>query len=72
VESLARISATVADLRKAYRVEVLEATAAGKVDPEIALARLDASRSIDQIAYHCWRASSHLLASNAGGDAPAP
>ncbi|MGA1400020.1 MAG: Na/Pi cotransporter family protein [Phycisphaerales bacterium] len=72
VESLARISATVAGLRKAYRVEVLEATAAGKVDPEVALARLDASRSIDQIAYHCWRASSHLLASNAGGDAPAP
>jgi phosphate:Na+ symporter len=72
VESLARTSATIAGLRKAYRVAVLEATAEAKVDPEVALSRLDASRSMDQIAYHCWRASSHLLASEAGGDAPAP
>lgn len=74
VEELARASAAIASLRKAYRVEVLEAAAKGEVDPELALLRLDASRSIDQIAYHCWRAASHLQPSggNGGAEAPAP
>lgn len=72
VEAMARRSATIAGLRKAYRVQVLEATARGEIDPEVALARLDASRAIDQIAYHCWRASSHLLAAGADADSPAP
>ncbi len=74
VEVLARASAAIASLRKAYRVEVLEAAATGEVDPELALLRLDASRSIDRIAYHCWRAASHLqpAGGDGGAEAPAP
>ena len=72
VEALARDSSAIAALRKAYRVEVLEAAAQGKVDPELALLQLDASRSIDRIAYHCWRAAAHLEPLAGGGEAEAP
>lgn len=72
VEALARDSSAIAALRKRYRVEVLEAAAKGEVDPELALLRLDASRSIDRIAYHCWRAAAHLEPSAGGGEAEAP
>lgn len=72
VEGLARSSSAIATMRKAYRVEVLEAAARGETDPELALLQLDASRSIDQIAYHCWRAASHLEPSSGLGEAEAP
>lgn len=55
-------SASIATLRKSYRVETLGETAAGRLDPEASLRRLDASRGLDRVGYHLWRASVHLAA----------
>jgi len=52
-------SASLAELRRTYRVTLLEQTAAGKVDPEVALDELDASRLIDRIGYHLVRVAVH-------------
>jgi hypothetical protein len=32
-----------------------------EIDPDASLRRLDASRAIDRIAYHLWRAALHLV-----------
>lgn len=61
-ERIGLASASIASLRKSYRVETLGETAAGRLDPEASLRRLDASRALDRVGYHLWRASMHLAA----------
>jgi len=56
--ALGAVSAELADLRKAYRVARLGAGAEGDEDPEAVLEDLDASRAMDSIGYHLFRAAS--------------
>jgi phosphate:Na+ symporter len=73
VPLLERASLSIADLRRASRPRLMERTAAGELDPEEALRRLDALRWLDRLAYHAWRATHHLAARGAGGgEEPAP
>ena len=65
-ERMGFASASIAAGRKTYRVETLGETAAGRLDPEASLRRLDASRGLDRMAYHLWRAAHHLAAPAAG------
>jgi len=54
------VSQQVAAARRQQRVEVLNQTAAGKLDSEQAMAELEAMRWVDRLAYHAWRAINHL------------
>ncbi len=54
-------SAEIAAIRRDYRVATLAATARVEIDPDASLRRLDASRAIDRIGYHLWRAALHLV-----------
>jgi phosphate:Na+ symporter len=60
IEAVRRTSSEIAEWRRSRRPVVLAQTAAGAVDPDDALARLDAMRWLDRIAYHSWRAVEHL------------
>jgi phosphate:Na+ symporter len=53
-------SLSIAGLRRDSRPRLMERTAAGALDPEEALRRLDALRWLDRLAYHAWRAVHHL------------
>ncbi len=66
VETLAAISARIAELRRSRRPLVMERTAAGELDPDEALAYLDAIRRVDRIGYHIWRAAHHLWLASRG------
>ena len=54
------VTQEVMETRRKHRVEVLESAAAGSVDFELALSELEATRWVDRIAYHSWRALLHL------------
>ena len=60
VSALAARSAAIAEARRAQRADTLLRTAAGELDPESALARNEAMRWFDRLAYHLWRALHHL------------
>jgi phosphate:Na+ symporter len=68
VQALQETSREMADLRREERPRVMERTVVGGVTPDEALARLDAMRWLDRLAYHAWRAGHHLAA--AAPDAP--
>lgn len=53
-------SVRLADERRSARPQILEATAARKIDPDQALEQLHAQRWLDRLAYHVWRATHHL------------
>jgi phosphate:Na+ symporter len=57
---LGEASATLADLRRSHRRHVLDETAAGRLDPDEGMTRLEVVRWIDRLAYHVWRAAHHL------------
>ncbi len=57
VEAMSR---SIAGIRKAQRVEVLELTADGEMAPDTAMRQLEAMRWLDRLAYHIWRAIYHL------------
>jgi phosphate:Na+ symporter len=59
------LSRAVAERRRGQRADVLEATAAGSVEPGMALEQLEAVRWLDSALYHVWRAVHHLA--EAGG-----
>jgi phosphate:Na+ symporter len=71
VRTLEETSREMADLRREERPRVMERTVVGGVTPDQALARLDAMRWLDRLAYHAWRAAHHLAAA-APDAAPAP
>lgn len=61
VEPLRELSLEIAAERRQQRQLILQAAAQGKIDPEHAVAFLEAKRWLDRIAYHAWRAMTHLV-----------
>ncbi len=55
-----QLAEELAERRRIHRATQLEAAAAGGLDPDSALARLDAMRWLDSSAYHLWRVAHHL------------
>lgn len=62
------LASEVARLRRTERRRILEATAAGAVDPDTALAQLEAMRWLDSSLYHVWRTVHHLAGPHARAD----
>lgn len=60
VDRAEAFSKHLADERRNARPAILEATAARRIDPDIALRRLSAQRWLDRVAYHVWRIAHHL------------
>jgi len=59
VEQCHALSQQVAELRRAQRENDLRAAAAGRMDADAALRRLDAMRWLDSSLYHIWRVVHH-------------
>jgi phosphate:Na+ symporter len=55
------LSEEIAARRRTQRESDLRAAASGRLDPDIALRRLDAMRWLDSAVYHSWRALHHLV-----------
>ena len=55
-----QFSHKLAEDRRTARPQILEATAAQKIDADRALNELRAQRWLDRLAYHVWRAAHHL------------
>jgi phosphate:Na+ symporter len=81
VDDLARRAAELADLRRAHRPRTLAAAAGvegvgghGELSAAEAIARVDAVRLWDRLAYHAWRAAAHLTGTAAptAGGPPTP
>jgi phosphate:Na+ symporter len=69
-DGIERTSLGLASARRTHRPAVLARTAAGDVDPQMALRHLDAMRWLDRLAYHTWRVVHHLGGGVDLGDAP--
>lgn len=67
----AHISREIAELRRVERSTALTEAAAGRLDPDAAVARIDALLRVDRIAYHAWRAV-HYLEQPVEESAPPP
>jgi phosphate:Na+ symporter len=63
-DHLATLSGSLAETRRTHRATILEDTAAGRADAGDTLARLEALRWLDRLAYHTWRAVHHLADGN--------
>jgi phosphate:Na+ symporter len=48
-------------LQRDHRATTLASVAPGELTAADALARIDAARRLDRIAYHAWRSATHLL-----------
>lgn len=62
------VSQEIADRRREQRQEHLRATAAGRMEPDAALAELEAMRWLDACVYHLWRALVHLERDSDGAE----
>jgi phosphate:Na+ symporter len=71
IDQIRRMSQAVADMRRDHRPLLMARTATGEIDPDTALARLDAMRWLDRLAYHTWRAVEHLGEHADGTGSPA-
>lgn len=60
VAACSDLSQRVAAQRRAQRENDLRAAAAGRLDPDVTLRRLDAMRWLDSAIYHAWRALHHI------------
>lgn len=65
-----RLSRDLAEMRKRERREALASAAAGQLDAELAMKRIDALLWIDRVGYHLWRAGHHLIPVAAGEPNP--
>ncbi len=65
VDPLRVLSLEIAAERREQRHLILQSAAQGKIDPEHAIAFLEAKRWLDRIAYHAWRAMTHLVGAGA-------
>jgi len=54
------VSREIANLRRVERRAALAEAAAGRLDPDAAVARVDALLWLDRVAYHLWRTTYHL------------
>lgn len=66
IREIDRSSRALAELRKRERREALSSAAAGRLDAELAMRRIDALLWIDRVGYHLWRAGNHLIPVTAG------
>ncbi len=57
---VAAVATRIADARRTMRPKLLDQVASGDIDPERASDVLEATRWLDRIAYHSWRAYHHL------------
>lgn len=71
VERCQELSRCVAERRRTQRASKLRAAAAGQVDADLVLRRLDAMRWLDSAIYHIWRVVHHTV-TRQGGSEPAP
>lgn len=55
-----RNSRAIAELRKTERARAFELATAGRLEPQLAVARVEALLWLDRVAHHLWRASDHL------------
>jgi phosphate:Na+ symporter len=62
---LGALSDATAAQRRQQRDHELRDAAAGRVDPDVVMARLDAMRWLDSSTYHVWRAFHHLATQRA-------
>lgn len=74
LEEVREMSRIMAEHRRTQRPIVMAETATGALDPDVALAQLDAMRWLDRLGYHVWRTLEHLAAEEppAPGAAKAP
>jgi phosphate:Na+ symporter len=49
------------ELRKTHRIATLSSVASGGLTADEAIARVDAVRRLDALAYHAWRSAAHLI-----------
>jgi len=59
-EIVEKASLSIAGIRKDQRKKVLEETSRGELDTETAFMLMESMRWLDRIAYHIWRAVTHL------------
>jgi phosphate:Na+ symporter len=60
VRELERLSRELTAWRTEERPRIMARTAAGTLEPELALRQLDALRWVERCAYHVWRTCHHL------------
>lgn len=60
VLELSERSRELARLRKAERAAALESAAAGKLDPSLAVSRVEALVWLDSVVFHLWRTAHYL------------
>jgi phosphate:Na+ symporter len=48
-------------LRKDHRAKTLSSVASGELTTDQAIARVDAVRRFEALAYHAWRSAAHLV-----------
>lgn len=68
--ALARMAAAakqLGEMQRGLRAEALAAVASSKLTASEALTRIDATRRMDQVASHAWRAAAHLLGQGGPG-----
>lgn len=65
------MSQRMAETRRDHRPRIMAQTATGEIDPDTALAQLDAMRWLDRVAYHTWRATEHLSEETTEEELPA-
>ena len=66
VEECHTLSRSIADQRRTQREANLRAAAAGRMDADVALRRLEAMRWLDSSIYHIWRAMHHTATRESG------
>ncbi|TVQ03075.1 MAG: Na/Pi cotransporter family protein [Planctomycetaceae bacterium] len=59
-EAVRHYALQLASIRRQDRPRMMQATALGDWDPELALALLDTMRWLDRLGYHTWRICHHL------------
>jgi phosphate:Na+ symporter len=71
-EEAERLSREIARLRRTERRAALADAAAGRLDPEAAVERIDGLLWFDRLAYHLWRASRRLATDAPDDDEQTP
>lgn len=70
--ALEALSVQVAALRKRERRRALFDAAAGRIEPDAAVARVDGLLWVDTVAYHLWRAARYLTEQPPADDPDSP
>lgn len=60
-------SASIAEIRRSGRLDILNSTARGEIDPETGLAVIQTVIWLDRLGYHLWRTLAHLAEDGEAG-----